>query len=182
MQKSTIPITSTDRMGYSMGDRSLTRWRTVCAALVATCVYLSMSGCGSESAADDREATLTAAEAKGVLRKLPYRYEFTEVKLPQGASAAVAGRVYGRHHTWLTFGAAFGDHPNPVLVPGAQLGDVAGAPYFTYSSNLQEPGKRAGWKRGKHLHTEAQWNEAINIAFEMEQAFCRAVTGQSCPI
>jgi hypothetical protein len=140
------------------------------------------SGCGDESAADEGEVVLTAEEAKEALRGLPYHYDFIKVKVPEGATAAVAARAHGKHDTRLTFGASFGDHSKPVTIPHVQLGDIAGTPYFTYSSNLQEPTGDGHWKRGKQFRTAAQWNEAINMVFDMEQAFCKAATGEPCPI
>lgn len=165
-----------------MVDKTLKRSSIICATLVAIGSCLSMLGCGSESAADEGNTTLSAEDAKRELRKLPFRYDFIKVALPEGASTAVAGRAYGRHRTSLTFGIAFGDRPKPVSVPGKQFGDMASTPYFTYSSNLQEPGRKQRWERGKQLHTEAQWNEAIHMVNEMEQHLCRVITGEPCGI
>lgn len=169
-------------MAFSVADIRLRRWPTIWAVSIALGLGLCVLGCGSDSAADDSDVALDAEEAKKVLLKLPYRYKFVEVEVPEGASAAVAGRAYGRHRTSLIFGVALGDQPKPVSMPNAQLGEVAGTPYFTYSSNLLEPGKKGRWERGKQLHTQAQWNEAINMVFEMEQKLCRAATGKPCPV
>jgi hypothetical protein len=169
-------------MECSVVERSLKRWIFVYMVLAAIGICLFMLGCGSESVADESEASLSAEEAKKELQKLPYRYEFIEVTLPDRASAAVAGRAYGRHRTSLTFGVSFGDRPMPVSVPGKQFGDISGTPYFTYASNLQEPGKKKRWEHGKQLHTKAQWNEAIDMTFEMEQRLCKAITHKPCPI
>lgn len=179
MKKSMIPITSMDRMVSSVADILFRRWFPPFVSLIL--FWGVASGCGDESAAGNTEDHLTPQEAKKALQALPFRYKFIEVKVPEAATGAVAARAYGKHHTRLTFGTSFGDHPKPVSVPDVQLGDIAGTPYFTFSSDLQEPAGKGHWKRGKQLHTPAQWNEAINMVFEMEKALCEAATGDSCP-
>jgi len=63
------------------------------------------------------------SEVKQLFRHLPYRYAFSHVALPKGASGAVSGRAIGAHYTVLHFGVALGSDPKPVRVPMAGTSD-----------------------------------------------------------
>src|SRR4051794_24774785 len=109
------------RTGCSMVEMS---FRRACAYLLVTAAVASGCGGGADAetgaAAPKPEArVLSAAEAKQVLRDLPYRYAFKSVAKPEGGQAAVSGRAIGPHHTVLNFGIALGHETNGVPVPGA---------------------------------------------------------------
>lgn len=160
------------------------RCRPTVGVIVAVVAAVSCgTGCGDSSAAEDTEGvTVNAAEAKRVLLKLPYRYEFRQVKLPDGASSAIAGRVYGLHKTWFDFGIAFGNQSMPVSVPRAGVSGAIGNPGFVFNSNIVVPGRQSRWEAGRQFHTAAQWHESGHMENEMEQSLCKAVTGEPCPV
>lgn len=132
-----------------------------------------MVGCGEPP-------VLSVQETKHLLRQLPYRYEFRKVPIPDGAEAAVAGRVIGRHHTELNFGIALGHGRKPVVLRlnPAEI-DYHQSFIFTDDSFIKGPGGRLA--SNPRFHTAAQWNEAISMSVEMTDKLCLATTREHCP-
>lgn len=176
-----IPIISTVPMGFSVARLCSTpRWR-LRAVVVGVAIACGAGGCGGDSASGDSQIP-SAVETKKLLLELPYRYEFRTVKGPAGASAAVGGRVFGRHSTWFDFGVSLGSNsPKPVPVPRGGA-EVVGNPGFVFSTNVLVRGENGQFKAGEQLRTRAQWRESGHMATEMEQALCRAITGRPCPV
>ncbi|MGN6258515.1 MAG: hypothetical protein ACTHN3_12325 [Solirubrobacterales bacterium] len=137
------------------------------------------TGAGSTAASNDPPRVLSTQEAKQLLQQLPYRYEFRKVKLPEGATGAVAGTAIGKHHTVLHFGVSLGTEAGAVPVPQAGVRD----PYdysagggFVFNDDLVVAGGV-----GKQFKTGAQWEEATSMEVEMEEKLCKAATGEPCP-
>ena len=130
---------------------------------------------------------LTTQQAKKLLLQLPYKYRFRKVELPEGSSGALAGAAFGdRHHVVLQFGISLGTEVQPLPVPQAGIAN----PYyywgagFAFNSNLVVPGgdnRKTEYGVGRGIHTRAQWREAMDMEFEIEQKLCEASTGKSCP-
>ncbi len=155
-------------------------------AMLSAAIGLTVAavGCGdgvsTAEAGADRQ--LTPVLTKRALRTLPYRYEFREVPLPEGASGAVAGRAFGKHRTYLDFGIALGEEALPVPVPQAGATDVARHGDFIFTANVIVEDRNGHFVTGKQLHTQAQWLEANSMVVEMEGKLCRAITGRPCPV
>ncbi len=125
---------------------------------------------------------MTAARAKAILRELPYQYEFRRVHLPVGASAAVAGRVYGPHRTWFDFGIAIGKNAEPVPVPHAGVFEAVGGYGFRFTNNEFVKTGANHWVPAPQFHTQAQWDEASRMATEINEKFCLTITEKPCPV
>jgi len=155
-------------------------------ALVAIAAVTMTSGCGSANGSDTDGSpkVLSAPQAKRLLLQLPYRYEWHDVELPEGASGALAGTAIGKHHTVVHFGISFGTEPDAVPVPPAGLL----TPYyyygggFVFNDDLEVPGKGETVHPGKQFHTAAQWYEANLMEVEMSEKLCKATTGKVCPV
>jgi hypothetical protein len=145
-------------------------------------LVMGVCACGG-SAKGDGTHVLSSKEAKILLLKLPYRYRFREVAIPEGASGALAGKATMAHGTFLNFGVALGRDPGLVPVPDAGTNSAYGYPRggFVFTDDLQVAGKNHTWHRPARFHTERQWNEAISIAVEMQKKLCKAATGEPCP-
>ena len=120
---------------------------------------------------------LSAAAANGLLLRLPYRYQWRDVELPQGASSALAGTAIGKHHTIVHFGISFGTEAEAVPVP------LAGtlSPYYYYGGGFVFNDDLVLPKGvGKQFHTKAQWDEATTMVVEMQEKLCKAATGEPC--
>lgn len=157
--------------------------------LVLLGMAIAMSNCSCGASADGQGSdqptrVLSSREAKLLLLRLPYRYRWRQVELPDGASGALAGTVIGRHHTVVHFGIALGTGAEAVPVPRA--GTVTPVYYsrggFVFNDDLEVPGKNESVHPGKQFHTAAQWNEAGTIVVEMEETLCKAATGEACPV
>lgn len=146
------------------------------------------SGCGAvhpTASAANTPRLLSSGEGKRLLLHLPYRFQFRDVRLPDGASGAIAGTVFGKHKTILRFGISFGEDPKAVPVPGVGTVDpydYSSAAGFVFNDDMEVPGKNESVHPGPQYHTEAQWHEAAKIVVEMQQTFCRAATGKACPV
>jgi hypothetical protein len=125
---------------------------------------------------------LSAPDAKAVLRELPYRYKYRTVPVPRGATAALAGRAYGPSNTSFDFGIALGDGADAVPVAQAGVSEAVGNPGFVFTSNLVVPVGRAEWENAKQIHSTKQLHTAADMATEMEEHLCRAITGKPCPV
>lgn len=127
-------------------------------------------------------SVLVSCGGSSALGDGPYKYVFRPVKLPEGATGALAGRAIGNHHTKLDFGVALGREPRAVPVPRAGTGEAYGYLYggVIYTNDLQVPGKRRKWVAGPQFHTAAQWEEGINMSAAMEEKLCEAATGEPC--
>lgn len=142
-------------------------------------------GCGTSATGDSgAPRVLTSLKAKGLLLQLPYHYQWRQVTPPQGASGAVAGKVVGKHRTFVYFGISLGTEAGAVPVPHAGTDD----PYdysegggFVFNDDLEVPGKHESVHRDKQFHTAAQWNEATTMVVEMQEKLCKASTGRPCP-
>jgi hypothetical protein len=152
-------------------------------SVVISACGLSATG-DSSTAPDSSPRVLTAAGAKHLLLELPYHYRWRQVELPKGASDALAGTATGNHHTIVHFSISFGTGTEAVPVPqaGVLTPDYYGGLGFVFNNDLEVPGKNESVHTGKQFHTAAQWDEAINMAFEMEEKLCKAVSGKPCPV
>ena len=106
-------------------------------------------------------------ETKRLLRQLPYRYKFRSVVKPEGAEAAVGGRVVGRHRTTVNFGIALGRGHYGVPVPRAGT---------RYSPVSQAVGSR-GFREGGGMPTvslEESSGRYLSFAEREEIALLRA--------
>lgn len=134
-------------------------------------------GCGSSTKGAPSHV-LSAREAEHLLLQLPYRYRWRQVKLPKGASDALAGAVVGKHHTIVHFGISLGTEPQAVPVPRA--GTLTPYYYwgggFVFNDDLVLPKGI-----GRQFHTAAQWNEATTMTVAMQEKLCKAATGEPCP-
>jgi hypothetical protein len=131
-----------------------------------------MAGCGEAS-------VLSVHETKDLLRKLPYRYEFWEVPIPEGAKAAIAGRAIGRHHTELNFGIALGYGLKPVMLrQSAAEFDYQRS--FIFTSDILVRGPDGRLESAPQLKTAAQWREASRMDVLMTDRLCLATTGEHC--
>lgn len=156
-------------------------WRLGLVTLGLLLLLGGIVGCGSSA---DGAATvssppmLSAAEAKGLLKDLPYRYRWREVEAPKGAAAALAGVATGKHRASFHFGIALGSHPAPVSVP--QSGTSSAYAYsqgeFVFTDDIVTP-----HGVGKQIKNAAQWREANLMVVKMEEALCKAATGEPCP-
>jgi hypothetical protein len=146
------------------------------AILTATC------GCGVSASGEGTVGSprvLSSAEAKNLLLRLPYRYQWRKVELPEGASGALAGTAVGKHRAVLHFGISLGTEAEPVPVPQAgrrDSYDYSQGGGFVFTDDLITAG-RAGGK----LHNVTQWDEATTMVVEMQEKLCKASTGEVCP-
>lgn len=126
---------------------------------------------------------LSSSEAKQVLLQLPYRYHWRQVELPEGASGALAGTAFGKHHTIVHFGISLGAEPQAVPVPraGTSVADYELENGFVFNDDLGVAGKKGNVRWGGQFHTAAQWNEAASIVVDMEEKLCKAASGKPCP-
>jgi hypothetical protein len=126
--------------------------------------------------------TLSEAEAKSLLRQLPYLFEFRPVRVPQGASGAVAGRVIGPHGTVVRFGVSLGSEGEPVsLGPHTDFGDATGGATFRVTDDAWIV-VNGNATFGKQIRTQAQWHEAATMNVDIEEKLCRATEGKPCPV
>lgn len=123
---------------------------------------------------------LSSVEAKHLLLQLPYRYRWRQVELPEGASGALAGTAFGKHHTVLHFGLALGQNPDGVPVPLAGTSGAYGYGGYVFTDDILVPGKRDKWESGPGVHTAGQWREGNEMEVQMEEKLCRAETGEPC--
>lgn len=149
--------------------------------LIILILLAAAVGCGSsaDGASTVRSArVLSAAEAKRLLSDLPYRYRWREVEAPEGAASALAGKATGKHHASLHFGISFGVHSDPVVVP--QSGTSSAYAYsrggFVFTDDVVTP-----HGVGRQIKNAAQWREANLMVVKMEEALCKAATGEVCP-
>lgn len=150
--------------------------RTARCLLFLTAIAVFSYGCGGSK-------VLSSTEAKHLLLQLPYHYRWRPVKLPDGASGAVAGTAFGKHHTIVHFGISLGANPQPVPVPrvGPSAQDYEGGSGFLINDDLEVSGKNGAMHFGNQFHTAAQWQEGANIVVGMAEKFCKATTGKPCP-
>jgi hypothetical protein len=126
--------------------------------------------------------TLSEAATKGLLRELPYRFEFHPAPAPDGASGAVAGTARGAHEAVVHFGVSLGRGGDPVsLSPRSDLADATGGETFRVTSDVTVviDGKS---KSNPEIKTKAQWREAIAITASIEDKLCQATEGKHCAI
>ena len=137
---------------------------------------LPLQGCGSGT------ETLSEAEAKELLRELPYRFEFSPVATPDGADGAVGGTVFGPHRTHIRFGISLGEGAGKVsLGPDTDFGNGGGTEtaHLTADDTLMVDGKLQINPRFK---TRAQWETAATMHVSIEEKLCKATEGHPCPI
>jgi hypothetical protein len=146
-------------------------------------LLIGLVGCGGAHV-EDTVSELTVPRTKKLLLALPHRYDFRVVDRPQGAYGAVAGRAYGRHHTYIDFGISLGAHPAPIPVQQAGVSEAESFPEagFVFTANVLVQEKNGGWVAGRQLLNHAQWREANRMVTEMEQRLCQATTGGPCTI
>ena len=125
---------------------------------------------------------LSTPEAKRLLLQLPYRYEWRAVEAPTNETGALAGTATGAHATVLHFGLALGGNSDGVPVPRAGTSGAYSYPRggFVFTDDLEEQ-RGYSFRPGRQFQTAAQWNEAINMEFEIEEKLCEAATGEPCP-
>lgn len=152
-------------------------------AAILLSAAIGIYACGSSAKEDGASRVLRTREAKALLLELPYRYEFRHVKIPKGASGALAGKATTAHGTFINFGIALGRNPDPVSIPKAGTNSSYGYPNggFVFSDDLQVEGKHRTWHRPARFRTERQWNEAVDSAVKMQEKLCKAATGKHCP-
>jgi hypothetical protein len=175
-----------------VGDYAKAVRRGVQVALVLMIGLVVLNACGSADGkatgsgdpTNRAERTLSVREVKTLLRQLPYRYRFRRVKAPEGATGAVAGRVYGRHGAWFDFGIALGPDAHPVPMPnsGTESATSNGSANFVFTDDTLVKGKNGNWSIAPNIKNERQWQQVINIGNRMEQRLCRAATGMACPV
>lgn len=141
--------------------------------MLVIAIAIPNCGCG------EGVRVLSSTEAKHLLLQLPYRYHWRQVEVPEGASGALAGTAFGKHHTIVHFGISFGTDAEAVPVPQAGARD----PYdytqgggFSFTDDTVVSGGV-----GKQFHTAAQWDEAGTMIVEMQEKLCKASTGEPCP-
>jgi hypothetical protein len=163
--------------------RQLCRFSVSAAVVAALVLGFGAIGCGGGAKAEgDGHKILSAPAARAVLLELPYRYKYRTVPVPRGATAALAGRAYGPSNTSFDFGIALGDGANPVPVAQAGVSEAVGNPGFVFTSNLLVPVGHAKWENSKRIHSTRQLHVASDMATEMEEQLCRAITGKPCPV
>jgi hypothetical protein len=154
---------------------------SVSICIAGAAVFGVISGCGSSATGDgvtSETKVLSTAESKRLLLELPYRYRWSEVEPPKGASGALAGTAIGKHRTVLHFGISLGTSAEAVAVPQAGMRN----PYsysrggFVFNDDIIIPGGV-----GKQIHSAAQWREANFMEVKMEEKLCKAATGEACP-
>jgi|GEM_PF-2608645 len=167
------------------------------AVLVALLLALGLlsTGCGGagedESSAEGSAGAggqaapraLSAKEAKLLLLQLPYRYKWRAVEVPENGVGALAGTATGDHGTVLHFGVALGRDTEGVPVPRAGTSgayDYSQGGGFVLTDDLEER-KGYSFRPGRQFRTAAQWDEAIDMEFEMEEKLCEEATGEPCP-
>lgn len=144
-------------------------------AVVATVLAVNVFGSSGPK-------TLSEAETKSLLRQLPYRFEFRSVRVPQGASGAVAGRVIGGHGTVVRFGVSLGSGGEPVSLGSyTDFADATGGATFRVTDDawIVVNGRPTF---GKQIHTQAQWHEAATMKVDIEEKLCRATERKPCAI
>ncbi len=182
MTRSMILTTSMEQVVCFMAD-ALNRLVISGAVFASLLLGLGVIGCGGGAKAEgDEQQTLSAAEAKAALRELPYQYKFRTVAVPRDSTAALAGRAYGPSHTSFDFGIALGDGSAPVPVAQAGISEAVGNPGFVFTTNLVVPVGPAEWENSKQIHSTKQLHTAGDMATEMEEHLCRAITGKPCPV
>lgn len=164
---------------------------SLCCCVLGVAIVLAATGCGENAGADGDAAdahgrarvVLSKEEAMQALRQLPYRYRFRAVATPEGADAAVAGRVTGSHQTVLNFGIALGHGHHGVPVPRAGTSESYGYPLggFIFTTDTFVEGPDGQLERGPQFKTAAQWHEASRIEVMMTDKLCLAATGRHCP-
>lgn len=143
--------------------------------VVATALAVSVFGSNGPK-------TLSEAETKSLLRQLPYRFEFRPVRVPQGASGAVAGRVIGHRGTVVRFGVSLGSRGKPVsLGPHTDFADATGGATFRVTDDawIVVNGRPTF---GKQIRTATQWHEAATMNVDIEEKLCRATEGKPCAV
>ena len=155
--------------------------------LLVIAIAAASFGCGGSANGQSSVGSsrvLSSAEAKRLLLQLPYRYRWRPVELPEGASGALAGTVFGKHHTVVHFGISLG--PEAEAIPVPQAGIVTPVYYprggYVFNDDLVVAGKNETFHPGKQFHTAAQWDEAGTMVVEMEEKLCKAATGEPCPV
>lgn len=146
-------------------------------------VAVGVCACGSAADGEGSSHVLSTHEAKYLLMELPYKYEFRQVKLPEGASGALAGWVANRTNVGINFGISLGRHPAPVAVPQAGTEGAYGYPHggFVYTDDLQVQGRSGRRIINKRYHSTREWHEASEINVAIQEKLCRAATGKRCP-
>ena len=143
--------------------------------LVVLVVALVVTNCGCGGGV----RVLSSTEAKHLLLQLPYRYRWRQVELPEGASGALAGTAFGKHHTIVHFGISLGAEPQAVPVPraGVLTPDYEWGNGFVFNDDMVLPKGI-----GRQFHTTAQWHEAAKMVVDMEEKLCKAATAKPCPV
>lgn len=148
--------------------------------ICVACVAL-LAGC--DHVLGDETLILSETEAKQALRKLPYRYRFRPVSLPEGAEAAIAGTAFGPFHTMLNFGVAFGRSTDGVPVPRSGTSESVGyRETFLYTDDLQILNAKGKIVSNPAFKTAKQWHTAVDMAVEITDRLCIAVSGDHCPV
>lgn len=180
-----IPITSTDQMACSVNEKQPVHLFACLLVLVAAGWTITGCGAGEVAVEGGSQGTrvLGPRETKQLLLQLPYRYTFRPVATPDGADAAVAGRAIGPHHTELNFGIALGHGYHGVPVPAAGTEESYGYSRggFIFTDDSLVKGANGRLESNPHLHTAAQWHEALSMSVAMTDKLCLAATGEHCP-
>jgi hypothetical protein len=161
------------------GKKSRYLWITIVLPIVLSVAVLNC-GCNAFANKDGTVGSprvLSSAEAKRLLLKLPYRYRWRKVKLPEGASGALAGTAVGKHRAVLHFGISLGTEAEPVPIPEVRDAyDYSQGGGFVFTDDIITLDGI-----GKQIHTAAQWHEVNIMEVEMEEKLCKASTGEACP-
>lgn len=181
MLKSTRQRTSGVRGGCSMARNS---YVGVMSALICLSV---LAGCGGTGEADESHARqtqfLTGGEIRQTLSRLPYRFRYRSVDVPDGAVSAVAGTAYGRHGTVLNFGIAFGGSAEAVSVPKAGIDSSFGyRGLFVFTDDFMYRNAKGKLITAPQLKTGAQVSEASRISVGITDRLCKSATGEPCPV
>jgi hypothetical protein len=139
-------------------------------------------GCGQSTT--ENGSVLTVKQAKEVLEKLPFRYNYKDVRLPRGATGAVAGKISGPRHTSFAFSLTLGKDSVPIPVPESGVGNAVGVkrPGFIFNSNTLVKRANGTFAPSRELGGQAQLHEAGQIQFRTEEALCRAAIHKPCPV
>lgn len=156
-------------------------------ALIALVLIGGQFGLGGEASAtsEPKYEILSAKEAKELLLRLPYQYELrARVRLPKGASGAIAGRVTGAHDTSFDFGVSLGRHAKGVPVPKAGTSNSTWSERLgvNFTDNILIKGKNGNWILNPDIKTQAQSDEADRMHTKMLDALCKGITGKVCPV
>lgn len=90
-------------------------------AACALILFVASVGCGEAKLG---EIGLTSTQAKKVLERLPFHFEFRHIRSPLGATGALAGVMSGPKQTSVAFSLTLGESTVPIPVPESGVGNA----------------------------------------------------------